>query len=249
MRVIGICGHDFCGSTLLARLFAAVPSVASGGELRWLITDPGVRGKCSICKGKCPIFDEDLLLGLTPRTLYQRVAERFGKEIIVSSDKGFRHYERFMPPNEVTGIVLFRSPEGCASSDRKHLKVWPYVRRNTIRKSLDEWSAVYRNLLAWAPSYCKNYVVLSYDQLAANPVDTMNRLCERLAIPLDDGGFPDGPLVDRYHNVLGNPSAHNSGYVVPDNSWRRRLSAEERSFIQSDAKTQALHRRLKELAL
>ena len=248
MRTIGICGHDFCGSTLLSRLFAAIPSVASGGELRWLVNDPGNRGRCSVCGPDCDVFTEDLISGLSPKTLYEQVCEAFGRDTLVSSDKGCKHYQRFVRKGEMTGIILFRSLLGVASSDRKHQMVWPFVPRASVNKSIEGWINVYRKFLEWAPEFCEDYIFLSYEGLVADHVGVMTRLCERIGVQLD-GAFPSGPLVAEYHNVLGNPSAHDSRKVCADESWKKRLTAEEQLCIRKHTTAQEIYKKMRKQAI
>ena len=244
MRIIGICGHDFCGSTLLSRLFAAIPSVASGGELRWLLTDPNKRGRCCICGDSCNVFTKSMKKGITEKNLYKRVGNAFKKEILVSSDKGYKQYERYVKYGTMTGIVLFRSIEGIASSDKKHQKIWPYTRRKTVKSSLRNWMKIYRKLLKWAPVFCSDYVILSYETLVSDYARVMTALCERLEIPMN-GTFPSGSLVDNYHNILGNPSAHNSREVRQDDSWKKRLTKKEIDYIHCHTRAQRLYNKLR----
>lgn len=248
LRIIGICGHDFCGSTILSRLFAAIPSVASGGELRWLVDDPDNRGRCCVCGDKCNVFTPSMRQWLTEDNLYESVASAFGKGILISSDKGWHQYQRFVKKKTMTGIVLFRSLEGIASSDKKHQTVWPLSKRSTVEASLVHWIKVYRKLFDWADRYCKDHVFLSYESLIANHRFVMKSLCDRVGVPLD-GQFPGGPLVTTYHNVLGNPSAHKSGKVYKDLSWKSRLSASEVRFLRNHREANLLLERMKKRAL
>ena len=248
VKIIGICGHDFCGSTLLSRLFAAIPSVASGGELRWLIDDPSDKGKCSVCGDRCDVFTPEMKQWLTEDNLYESVATAFGKNILISSDKGWDQYQRFVKEGGLTGIVLFRSLEGTASSDRKHQTVWPITKRSTVEASLAHWVMVYRRLLIWSEQYCKDHVFLNYESLVANPKAIMEKLCDRIGIILERP-FPSGQLVTNYHSVLGNPSAHKSGKVYTDLSWKNKLSAAEISFLQNHREAKALLSQMKKRAI
>lgn len=248
LKVIGICGHDFCGSTLLSRLFAAIPSVASGGELRWLVDDPKIRGDCCVCVTRCPVFTPEMKEGLNADNLYESVANAFGKPVLVSSDKGWHQYQRFVKKKTMTAVVLFRSLEGIASSDKKHQRVWPLTTRTTVEASLVYWVKVYQELMDWVDRYCKDAVFLSYESLVENHPAVMTKLCDRLGILLDDG-FPEGYLVSRYHNVLGNPSAHKSCRVYTDLSWKNRLSLSEISFLQNHRGAKLLLEKMKKRAL
>jgi len=248
LRIIGICGHDFCGSTLLSRLFAAIPSVASGGELRWLIDDPHKRGKCIVCGDQCTVFTSEMKQWLTEDTLYESVAHAFNKDILISSDKGWYQYQRFVKKETMTAIVLFRSLEGIASSDKKHQTVWPLTNRSTVEASLVYWVKVYQELIDWVDRYCKDVVFLSYDSLVKNHVSVMKRLCDRLGILLE-GKFPGDQLVAKYHNVLGNPSAHQSHKVYTDLSWKNRLSRGEIDFLQNHLGANVLLEKMKKRAI
>ncbi|MHC4298896.1 MAG: hypothetical protein ACYS7Y_16585 [Planctomycetota bacterium] len=247
-KIIGICGHDFCGSTLLSRLFAAIPSVASGGELRWLIDDPDNRGTCCVCGDQCPVFTPSMKQWLTQENLYESVAAAMGKDILVSSDKGWFQYKRFVKKGTMRGIVLFRSLEGVASSDKKHQTVWPITNRSTVEASLVHWVKVYRKLFRWVNRYCKDSVFLSYESLVKDHQGVMTKLCDRLGIPLE-GEFPAGPLVTDYHNVLGNPSAHKSSKVTMDRSWKNRLTDSEVHFLRNHREANQLLAQMKKRAL
>lgn len=185
---------------------------------------------------------------LTRDNLYESVAAAFDKDILVSSDKGWYQYQRFVKRKAMTGVVLFRSLEGIASSDKKHQTVWPLTNRSSVEASLVYWIKVYQELMDWVRRYCKDAVFLSYESLVANHQAVMTKLCDRLWIPLD-GEFPSGHLVTKYHNVLGNPSAHNSFKVYPDLSWKKRLSAGEIAFLQNHREANLLLEKMKKRAL
>ena len=106
MRLVYVYGTDYCGSTLLDRLFWNVPGVGAPGEMHWLFDAPRrgsiptcgeheVERACTLHGADCPVFGRpwveqhfDLCY------LYQMVAERLGVTWLVSSDKNWYHYRR-----------------------------------------------------------------------------------------------------------------------------------------------------------
>jgi len=224
------------------------PLLHREGSCGGLLMIQGTEGVAAFAALTVMFLPRILFPGLSPKTLYEQVCEAFGRDTLVSSDKGCKHYQRFVRKGKMTGIILFRSLLGVASSDRKHQMVWPFVPRASVNKSIEGWINVYRKFLEWAPEFCEDYIFLSYEGLVADHVGVMTRLCERIGVQLD-GAFPSGPLVAEYHNVLGNPSAHDSRKVCADESWKKRLTAEEQLCIRKHTTAQEIYKKMRKQAI
>ena len=230
---IGIIGHDHCGSTVLCRLLAAIPGVESGGELHWLLDAPPqgeidmragwpVSRSCAVHEQKCTVFTADFVAGLVdPGTLYATVRERLGAEVLVSTDKYPSYFERYVPPGEMLGVVLFKHPYAAVTSD-------VLTNHREFRAALDSWAADYEAIVTWAPRFCRQVIWQSYEVFACAPAATLERMATVLGRTVQDGA---GELAMNYHFIGGNAPARARSQIAVDERWRAFLDADKRSHI------------------
>lgn len=255
MRTIGIVGRDFCGSTLLSRMMAAIPDVASVGEIHWLLHAPLRRGRCLVCDPtdvpppkihtpatsiRCKIFTKDFITsGLRERTLYRRTLEQFGRGVLVTSDKSVAHLNRFGNVEDTECIVLVRSVYGTTASD---------IRRGvrSVQKSVDHWEEVYKRTLAWSKK-SRHRVVLTYERLVEDPIGIMNRLSSELN--LQKMAKSDLLSGSEYHHVGGNHLAIATTEVRSDNRWKTELSDGNKKIIGSRSEVHALYEKLRKMSI
>lgn len=216
MKCVYIAGTDFCGSTLLDRLFWMIPGFAAPGELHWLIDAPAfgeVRTRagwqvgrlCTRHGEECPALPLSFVRDeFSPDTLYAAVAEQLDCEVLVSSDKGWKHYERFAARHSPRLIVLFKNPTAQSASYFKN--EW-----RRYSKGLRLWCNFYREALDHHP----DAFYVSYETLARYPNQVMAALTAELDVhdwvPVD----PADCLVDQeFHHIGGNPGSHADGPIV-----------------------------------
>ena len=218
-RIIGIVGRDFCGSTLLSRLFSCIKGVTPAGEMHWLvdapsggsiITDAGwpVTRKCVVHGDSCdkltPTFVD---APHSPDTLYAEVAQAMDASILVSADKAIRHYERFTKPEEMDAVVLFKTPQAQAVSDIRNEK-------REFDRALARWTFVYESIIGWCTfhRYPRSFIFVSYEELVADPLNMMIAICSNLGLPQPTYDiverFEKSATEKRYHCIGCNPHSH-----------------------------------------
>lgn len=242
MQIVGLIGRSYCGSTLLSLLLGSIEGVESVGEPHWLLDDPKGRGLCTSHDGEpCPTSDPGFLSSLTEENLYGRLGMLFGCRTLVSSDKYEGHFQKFVKPGTMDGIICFRAPTSTVWSDRKHKEF-------TFLESVNVWTNWYKRVLPWAPGFCRSVSVVDYDLLALNPGAIMKVLCKRLG--LSEGFHVPKSLshVER-HNIGGNPGAYASKQIVHDKDWRKGLTGREVEIITEDKETMDVYRALRRMAI
>lgn len=253
MRLVGILGTPFCGSTLLCRLMSSVPGLEVGGEVHWIDTlkRPDAheylkerRLECAIhpiAKGGCPVFTEEWLRSRRdPAVVYDDVAAALDAEILLVSDKEPRRYDQLEAAKRIEMILLFKAPLAHCTSNRRH-------RTLPIELALGGWSQAYTEAIMWAQKNATQTAIISYERLAAEPVEQVRALCNFLELPAPQLGH--GELPSDYHHIAGNSGAHASTKVTLDEGWKTELTEEEQRVIKADQRAARLHHLLRELAL
>lgn len=210
MRVIYIAGTDFCGSTLLDRLFWLVPGVVAPGELHWLLDAPATGARptragwqvsrlCTRHGAACTALPKSFVeRSFEPATLYSEVAAQLGADVLVSADKGSRHCQRLAAHWQPAVVVLYKSPRAQTAS-------FQHNERRPPVEGLGIWRETYSLLLDSHP----DAVSIAYEALAAYPNEVMSHLCETMGLHpwqrVDASSVLQG---QDYHHVGGNPRTH-----------------------------------------
>ena len=247
-RFVGVIGHDHCGSTAYCRLLASLPGVATAGELHWLVDAPpdrevatragwSVSRRCTLHGDDCPVFTPEFRGNVNPRTLYHQVRRQMGADTLVSTDKYPGHFERFMKPRAMLGVVLFKHPRAAVTSD-------VLTNRRVFDVALDLWAADYRLILEWAPRYCARVIWQRYEDFATDPTAALEAVAGELGVrtpPPPHRKLPDCCIIG------GNEPARGRGTVgPPDARWRDHLSDEQLSAIDNHAGAQQVLHDLEE---
>jgi hypothetical protein len=205
-RHVALCGVSYCGSTLIDRLLAGLPGVASIGESHWLRTiflrgkppgpidflHPQAHGipQCSVCGSSCQYltmnFRADLAMDRT--NWYFKIAERLNTKILVSADKNPPKLVENDPLLRMDCIVLFKSPESAWQSHRDKL---PKTALDTEEKLFDQmdkymrvWERTYRTFLKdFAPK--GQMIFLFFDEFTTDPHTSIEKLCTALGLSYD----------------------------------------------------------------
>lgn len=230
MRIIGILGRSFCGSTLLSRLFTTIPNVASGGEMHWLVDDKS-KAICVFCRKPCPVFNQAFFAQrFHQKNVYNMVWKTLGKpQVLVSSDKVPNHFARFTTPKTMDAIVLFRDLPGTCASDWK--RRWKHGR--TIDQTLTHYQGYYPLVEAFATQHCKSVTVVSYELLTANPKAMMAAICKKLNLPSMPAIPDDLRKLPIAHQICGNRNAFMREGISTDKSWQTELNPAQKKLIQS----------------
>jgi hypothetical protein len=247
-ETVCILGMSFCGSTMLSGIAYNIPGAFSGGELHWLKHQDEIPDVplCSACGENCAV-----LRGIDPGTpddeLYAAVAQAASASILVTSDKSRWIVERYTKPRQIKAVVLFKRPEAQLASDRRHHSEWA----ETVEKHAAMYAQWYSGHLHWVSYYAQSHIVVSYEKLAQNPQQQLEKICASLDLP-----DPKNPLAyppSPWHNVGGNASAWNWGHegasISLDERWRRELSPKEIREIRSHDACTGMFNRLQALAI
>lgn len=235
VRVIGIIGRSYTGSTLLGKLFAASPHLASPGEVNWLhsMKERGVCIPCSQKSKQCPVITKDFVSeDFAYEDLYESVARRFDKDTIIVSDLYREKYERFVKPGCMDGIVLYKSPLNFVASDlRRKPKNIPEVAATT-----KNFVQTYGDIIEWTKRFCRKTIFINYEEFSSDYKWFMKKIISELE--LDDYEIPDDLSTIEYHYIYGSQHTHLSKAVKQDVRWKNELSAElvEYAEAQTDAR-------------
>jgi hypothetical protein len=116
IRVIGLVGMSFSGSTVLNYVLGSHPGVYGGSELYRLIdTDPAKRCGCSWCHEGCAVLTPERIATLNKENIYTSLARFTQKESVVDTSKNLPWFEDVFPrqnAEEVSPsmIVLSKHP-------------------------------------------------------------------------------------------------------------------------------------------
>jgi hypothetical protein len=243
MRTIGIVGRAFCGSTLLSKLFATVPGVASPGEVHWLVDDEPM-SRCVVCGDGCAVLTPEFRDSLSEETLYEQVAARFGVDTLVSSDKTPWQYERFVQPKTMDAVLMVRSPHGIAASE---LHRQFYQPKESIRRSVLAYMTFYSMIMLWCESFARKTVVLIYEDLCEQPCDLMRALCTELQIPA--AKIPLDLSTIEYHQVGGGRHTHEAQAIRLDDRWKKTLAQGQQRWISEHPIAMGIYDRFRETAI
>lgn len=115
MKVVGILGASFCGSTALSMACSTLPGVIAPGEIHWLrdkkAFTPHFPTLCSTCSpDPCPVITKALSGRITNANAYDLIAEAFGgADVLVSSDKSTAQYSQYVQQPDLY-IWMVRNP-------------------------------------------------------------------------------------------------------------------------------------------
>lgn len=106
LRVIGLLGTSFSGSTVLNLMLGAHPEIHAGGELSALILGRGDEnvGACTACGFACPYWNERARNSVTKANIYREVERIFGKRVIVDSSKSIDWFNEALASDDHRGI-------------------------------------------------------------------------------------------------------------------------------------------------
>lgn len=106
LRVIGILGTSFSGSTVLNLMLGAHPEIHAGGELSALILAHGDDGAgvCTACGIACPYWNDRARNVVTRANVYREVERIFGKRVIVDSSKSIGWFNDVLTSDDHRGI-------------------------------------------------------------------------------------------------------------------------------------------------
>lgn len=175
--------------------------------------------------------------------LYRAVARQTGAGVIVDSSKNpsYGWVLSSLPGFDVRVVHLVRDPRGTAYSwGRRRVRTDATAGREMDRfgpvKSTALWT-LWNGVteLLWSGS--DRYLRLRYEDLVAQPEQSLRRVCELLGLDKPDLAFVQGGQAElaTSHTVSGNPGRMASGTVLlrPDLEWQRGMSRRDRRVVSA----------------
>jgi len=203
MRVIGIIGAGYSGSTLLAFMLGSLPGVKTCGESYHLITKKKPVG-CRVCpEGTCDVYSPQFKAGVTFRDGWKRIAARLNTDTLVVSEKGPAIYRQFLAGNEdldISFVVLHKRPEAFVFSSQRHSNA------TSSTSGLGFWVNRNRESLELIRGGGYRHVGVSFEELTASPAAVLERICNRLDLPYLSSAVEYWNF--EHHSISGNFSAH-----------------------------------------
>jgi len=208
MKIVGLVGASFCGSTIFGRTLSSLPDVYFPGELHWLL-DPHDVPVCYMCGEDCPVFSREFAATCTPENIYTRVASSIGalRGVLVSGDKLMQHYERYSRQPDVF-VYLTRDPLTHVASlarersEKEAARVWKNFTLRTLEALKRQGSAVLR---------------VPLELFLLGPQEAVDWLSSQTDI------VPKGKVWLPYqtHNCGGNRHGAASHHISPERPWKR----------------------------
>jgi hypothetical protein len=194
LKVIAISGTGRTGSTLLSLLLTQDNSVFNLGQFRHLEraferNDPC---SCETSLHNCAVYGH-----VKPDSDYQQVLERIseatGARVFVDTSKApdFAVELDGLPNVDLYVLNLVRDPRAVACSWYKKKRSLSALIRNAR-----DWLHRQRQLEAWKPDLGDRYMTVRYEDLAENPIDTIEAIANWADIPVPTSLFVE---ADRAH--------------------------------------------------
>ena len=200
MRVVGIIGCGFSGSTLLSFMLGSLPGCKTVGE-DWHLMEQEVECRC--CPpGTCPVFVPGFRDGMEYRNAWEHLAGLLGTETLVVSDKIPHVYARYLEDNpvDISFVVLYKRPEAYVWSSMRH------NRADSKISGLQYWTSGNAEALRFCRDGGYKYTVCSFEDLTEAPRKELLKISEALDLPYDPGAVEY--WNHEHHDFGGNWSAH-----------------------------------------
>ena len=246
LRTLGIVGLDFCGSTVVSNVLSSMPGVLNIGESHWII-DRGLG--CRECHNQpCPVFTRPMLGGLRSLDLesnnwWEEIAKYTDAELIVSSDKLPKHYDRFGVPDYL--LFLHKDPKSnivswCKRKFRNEEGKTPEIfSSEQITRGVNWWVNISNMTLKWLENQEADISTMALEDFSEDPRRMTKSLCGWLGVEYDPTSI-DFWKRD-LHYIGGNHSVRRMGseqhfyqMIAVDERWRLRISQEDSERIEND---------------
>ena len=221
MKVVGLVGASFCGSTVFGRVLSSLPGVIYPGELHWLVDKHDIP-LCYMCGDKCPVYGREFEKTVTLNNIYDRVAESVGGcETLVSGDKGLEHYTRYTRRPDFY-ILLTREP-------LSHIASLARVHKSSVSAAM-AWSSWYSRAISKLERQGTPALHVTLEGFLSGHQQCANWLYSHTS-----GAIPKGKvaLPKRDHNCGGNRFGAASLSIDAARPSRRVIPQEEQARVQN----------------
>ena len=246
MKILGILGLDYSGSTMVTNVLSGISNSASIGESHWIL-DKNLG--CKECFNKpCPIFTKDMLARLRRKELddgewWEIIAEYTKSDIIISSDKSPRIYERFGVPDYL--LFLYKDPKAninswCRRQFKDTINTSGYYSEDQINKGIAWWKKNTISIFDWLnDNISKNIAVLNLEDFCVNPYEGLAEISGWLGAEYDHTTVQfwtkDLHYIGGNHSVkrLSNEKFFYKSIKI-DDRWKDKISPQCQSVIDED---------------
>ncbi len=260
MRVYGIAGCGFSGSTLLSFLLGSHSGIFSTGEAyrtfqvyRRLLEHRGFSYYCSMHHVECDFWTPQFLAECNDGDLdilYDRIARFDPKnEVVVHSFKDPGIYlemlRRSLPVHGL--ILLFKLPVAYYSSARIH-------RGSSIADACDKYARLNMQTLELCNEQHIPVFPLYYNDLAASPESCLKSLCEWMELGYEPAMVEPWTVSDQTHMVSGNTGVFMHmwkepvrNWVLQSDTWKETYSPEHEQWLEQNYRKIALDEKWRSL--
>jgi len=260
MQVLGIVGLDYCGSTVISNVLSGLPGAINVGESHWIV-DRNIG--CRECGKKlCPLFSNRLLSRLRSKEIsdgkwWDIISQETGVELIISSDKLPKHYDRFGVPDFL--IFVYKDPRANIFSwcKRKFISDDSPNRKFTseeIMQGIDWWIKISTNIVDWLENQQSEIAIVKLEDFVKNPKEMTRGISTWVATDFDPS------IIDYWkrelHYIGGNHSVkrmdknrHFYNKISVDERWKNHISKGDEILISESREINSLLRRANECSL
>lgn len=260
LRVYGISGRGFSGSTLLSLLLGSHSKIFSTGEAyrafqiyRHLFNCADNTNFCAMHYTECDFWTAEFRAQCDDADLdflYERI-ERYdpGKKIVVHSFKHPDLYADMLQRSlRVNGlIVLFKHPVSYYTSVKVHLG-------QSVSEACGEYVEKYTQIIEMCNAYNIPMFPLFYDDLATRTGPCLKSLCEWMGMVYEPGMIEPWKVSEKIHMVGGNTGAFMHmwndpvrDWVLNSDTWKETYSSEHEKWIEENYRTITLDEKWRSL--
>ncbi len=218
IKVLGILGTSYCGSTICGLMLNTHPEIATIGEVRHAfdgvlqdtnkrLSEPERRGAhgtnqvgCYLDKEKCNIFRVNEF-PYKPEGFYDKIAERLNTKILVDSSKTLTHFRKFDEKTiDLMYLVMIKDPLGFLNS------VIKYKQNSDINWVGNIYVKIYEQILRVIPDY--KHIILPYERFIKRRKKNFIEIAKLLGVEnkFDINNFQKYEC----HHIMGNINAFKS---------------------------------------
>jgi len=230
VRVLGILGCSYCGSTITETVLNTHPRMTSLGEVYHVVEEWHAKHldegrwdlRCRDCGDDCEVYPSSEY-PLSYADVHRLPFERSQKLLswVVDASKVpayFLKAEVTPSADQYRYVVMAKRPEAAAASFKKYGVDGP-------GHIMQGYLYFYERVLEMFAAGKREYIMLPYDELVANPDHSFRRIIDLLNHGESEGsrlGYTFGTEVEPAHRFFGNTAALQAGTVEirRSNSWQ-----------------------------
>ncbi|PLX75714.1 MAG: hypothetical protein C0614_10730 [Desulfuromonas sp.] len=245
MKTVFVLGIARSGSTLLGRMLDTHSKILCVGEMMRIgqALESQRICSCGALVDQCPFWKEQLPLlnqeasnlnyrKFTPR-LYDTIAQRAGKDLVVDLSKTLVWRAMHWPPNwrwigkkDFGFIFLLRDSRGVTASSIRDGK--------SFQESI-------RTHFKWMRRFCRFYdrfrqrtLVVRYEDLCADPKKQLEIVCRFLGLEFEDACLD--PVRKEHHLVHCSKSNYmkNQSKIQQDERWKNELTKGQVTQVEAE---------------